>query len=565
MTDEPRGARDAAPSERGGSTVLQVSGLSVDFVGRAQVTQAVRSVSVAVERGEILALVGESGSGKSVTAMAVMRLLPPTARVSGSIRLGEIELTACSAPEIRSIRGSRIGMVFQDPMRALNPVFTVGWQVAETIRLHQPGLSHAERMDKVVDVLERAGIPEPRRRLEQYPHELSGGLRQRVMIAMAVANEPELVIADEATTALDVTVQAEILELFRELRDRTGMAIVVITHNMGVVADVADRVVVMRAGEVVEQAPVEKLFGRPEHAYTQELLSSVPRLSRPAVGVAEPVRGDDRETVLDVRDLAVDFGPRGRRVRAVDGVSLRIAAGQVVGLVGESGSGKSTVGRAALGLYAPGAGTISVLGQDLARLSRRELQRLRRNCALVLQDPGSSLDPRMTIRQSIAEPMAINGVGRRSSRERRVAEVLDMVRLGAGFAGRYPHELSGGQLQRASIARALVLEPRLLVADEPTSALDVSVQASVLEVFLDLQREIGFACLFITHDLAVVSMLASEVIIMSQGRVVEAGAPGSVLFDPREEYTRRLVAAAPVPDPVEQRRRRHERIASLRP
>jgi peptide/nickel transport system ATP-binding protein len=561
------GAREVSGPRAGSERlpVLDIDGLSVDFVGRGQVTHAVRSVSITVERGEILALVGESGSGKSVTAMAAMRLLPPTARVSGSIRLGEVDLAASGAPDIRSIRGSRIGMVFQDPMRALNPVFTVGWQVAETIRLHQPELSRAERTASVLDVLERAGIPEPRRRLEQYPHELSGGLRQRVMIAMAVANEPELVIADEATTALDVTVQAEILELFRELRERTGMALVVITHNMGVVADVADRVVVMRAGEVVEQAPVEALFAQPEHAYTRELLSAVPRLSRPGATPAEPVRAEGREPVLEIRDLAVEFGPRGRRFRAIDGVSLQIAAGQVVGLVGESGSGKSTVGRAAVGLYPPAAGSISVLGQDLARLARRELQRLRRSCALVLQDPASSLDPRMTLRQSIAEPMAINGVGRRSSRERRVAEVLDMVRLGAGFAGRYPHELSGGQLQRASIARALVLEPRLLVADEPTSALDVSVQASVLEVFLDLQREIGFACLFITHDLAVVSMLANEVIIMSQGRVVETGAPGSVLFEPREEYTRRLVGAAPVPDPVEQRRRRRERIASLRP
>ena len=551
--------------------VLVIDNLSVDFVSRAKTTHAVRDVSFSVGPSEILTVVGESGSGKSVTALSIVRLLPTTARMSGSINLSGIDLGSLSEEGMRKVRGADIGMVFQDPMQALNPVFTIGWQVIEAIKLHQRYLNRAQLHKRARELLKRAGIADAERRLDQYPHELSGGLRQRVMIAIAIANDPKLLIADEATTALDVTVQAEILDLFRDLRDESGMSFLVITHNMGVVADVADRVVVMRDGRDVEVAAVDQLFAHPENKYTTELLASVPRFVPHPPGTRfgsshaseiVPLILDDSETkdaeklVLEVKDLVVEFGTRGSRFRAVDGVSLQIGHGEIVGLVGESGSGKSTVGRAAAGLYAAKSGSVSVLGEDLSKLGRRHLHEVRRRCAIVLQDPSSSLDPRMTVGQSIAEPMIINGLGSRYEREHRVARVLDSVRLGSGLASRYPHELSGGQRQRASIARALVLEPQLMIADEPTSSLDVSVQASVLDLFLDLQRDIGFACLFITHDLAVVSVLAHRVVIMSQGKVVEDGDTDQVFFAPRQLYTRRLVEAVPVPDPPEQRRRR---------
>jgi peptide/nickel transport system ATP-binding protein len=400
--------------------VLDIRNLSVDFVSHAETTHAVRDVSFSVGLSEILALVGESGSGKSVTASSVVRLLPNTARMSGSINLSGTDLESLSEAQMRKVRGAEIGMVFQDPMQALNPVFTVGWQVAEAVKLHQRHLDRAQLGKRAGELLRRAGIADAERRLDQYPHELSGGLRQRVMIAIAIANDPKLLIADEATTALDVTVQAEILDLFRDLRDESGMAVLVITHNMGVVADVADQVVVMRDGRVIEEAPVDQLFAHPEHAYTTELLASVPRFvphppgtrfgSAFASDSASPIR-DSVETkgagdlVLEVNDLVVEFGTRGSRFRAVDGVSLHIDQGEIVGLVGESGSGKSTVGRAAAGLYSASSGSVSVLGDDLSKLGRRRLHEVRRRCALVLQDPSSSLDPRMTVGQSIAEPI----------------------------------------------------------------------------------------------------------------------------------------------------------------
>lgn len=545
--------------------VLTIENLTVDFRGQQGITHAVRGLSLEAARGEIVAVVGESGSGKSVTAMSVMGLLPPTAERSGRILLEGQDLGTLDEKAMRAVRGSRIGMVFQDPMRALNPVYTVGWQVAEAIRLHAPTIRKQDLVPRATELLRRAGIPQPERRLGQYPHELSGGLRQRVMIAIAIANEPALLIADEATTALDVTVQAEILDLLRHMRDQTGMAMLVITHNMGVVADVADRVVVMRAGRCMEQASVGDLFSRPQDPYTAHLLSSVPRLARhprrtPAAGVSSPneegTKHEEPKRALEFEDVVIEFGRRSSRLRAVDRVSLSVEAGQIVGLVGESGSGKSTLGRAAVGLYRPTSGTVRIDGRELSMLRRRSLRTLRRHCSIVMQDPGSSLDPRMTIAQSIAEPMVINGVGSRRERRTRVLEVLDQVRLGPAFAARYPHQMSGGQLQRASIARALVLQPSLLIADEPTSALDVSVQASVLEVLLQLQQDSGFACLFITHDLAVVSMLADRVVVMHQGRIVEQGDREQVLFEPSDAYTRRLVGASPVPDAEEQRRRR---------
>ncbi|WP_308211681.1 ABC transporter ATP-binding protein [Actinoallomurus soli] len=550
------------------SPALAIEDLHVSFSGSggSGKVRAVDGVSIRVDPGEIVAVVGESGSGKSVTSMSTLGLLPPTASTSGSVRVGGVDVTTLDGPALRAVRGSEIAMVFQEPMTALNPAFTVGWQVAEALRLHIDGLSRKQALDRAAELLETVGIRDARRRLGQYPHELSGGLRQRVMIAMAIACEPKVLIADEATTALDVTVQAEILDLLRDLRERFGTAMLVITHNMGVVADIADRVVVMYQGKVVEEAPVEELFAGPRADYTKRLLGAVPRLrprgdertGEPAVAGEPAAPG---EAALAIENLVVQFrGKGGAKVRAVDNVSLTVAKGEVLGLVGESGSGKSTLGRAAIGLITPASGTVRLLGDSLTGARGSALRRLRRRCGIVFQDPASSLDPRMTVGDCIAEPLVINKVG---DRDERVVALLESVRLDPAVRLRYPHELSGGQRQRIGIARALALDPDLVIADEPTSALDVSVQAAVLDVFLELQARLGFACLFITHDLAVVGLVSDRVAVLNQGKLVEEGPRDQVLFDPREDYTRRLISSAPVPDPVEQRERR-ARAAELR-
>ena len=531
-----------------------------DLVVSFGAARAVDGVSLSVSPGEIVAIVGESGSGKSMTAMAAMGLLPPTATWTGDIRVGGTSLRELSSAQRRKLRGSQIAMVFQEPMTALNPSFTVGWQVAEAVRVHDRSVSRSAALGKAAELLSLAGIPDPDKRLSQFPHELSGGLRQRVMIAIAIACDPAVLMADEATTALDVTVQAEILDLLREIRERLGTAILVITHNMGVVADSADRVVVMHDGTIVEQAPVDDLFHRPAEDYTRTLLASVPRLE-PRPDKAAPDAGSDTP-VLAVENLTVDFGSRvSGSLRAVDSVSVSLGKGEILGLVGESGSGKSTVGRCAIGLLSPSAGSVRLLGEELSSARGGKLRRLRQRCGIVFQDPGSSLDPRMTIEECVAEPLVIARAGNQAERAARVAELLESVRLDPAVAARYPHELSGGQRQRISIARALALRPELLVADEPTSALDVSVQATVLDLLLDLQAELGFACLFITHDLAVVSFLAHRVAVMRSGKLVEIGERDQVLFSPAEDYTRRLVASAPVPDPGEQRQRRASRLS----
>ncbi|MCV2395328.1 ABC transporter ATP-binding protein [Actinotalea sp. M2MS4P-6] len=541
--------------------VLTVRDLSVTFRvdgGRSPDVHAVRGLSYDLHRGEVLAIVGESGSGKSVSSMALMGLLPRTATIAGSARLGDIDLLDPHA-DLEPVRGARIAMIFQDPVGALDPVFTIGYQLDEMLRRHVPGMGRAARRARAVELLQMVELPDPEQRLRFYPHQLSGGQCQRVMIAMALACDPEVLVADEPTTALDVTVQQEVLDVLRRLRARTSAAIVLITHDMGVVADLADRVVVMRHGEAVEQAPVEDLFVRPTAAYTRQLLDAVPR-----IGTADRVSdADQRERpVLAVQDLVVEYrNQRGRHVRAIDGVTLHVQPGEMLALVGESGSGKSTLGRCALGLAPLTSGTVEVVGVRLGESSRAALRRARTSIGVVFQNPGGSMNPRYTIGQSVGEPLRVHAGLRGAALERRVGALLESVELPASWASRYPHELSGGQRQRVSIARAIALEPALLIADEPTSALDVSVQATVLELFREVQQRFRFACLFISHDLAVVDELADRVAVMHRGKVVEAGDRRSVLQAPEHEYTRRLLAAAPVPDPVEQSARRRRRLA----
>ncbi|MGW5453413.1 ABC transporter ATP-binding protein [Nocardia sp. NPDC003979] len=541
------------------TAALAVSGLSVTFTTDAGPVHAVRDVSYEVFPGEVLAIVGESGSGKSVSSRTAIGLLPQSASVRGLVTIGDRPVTSMTEKQLTALRGGAVSMVFQEPARALDPLFTVGFQICEALRAHS-GMSRKDAKAKAVELLRLVGLPDPEHRVDYYPHQLSGGQKQRVMIAIAISCEPKVIIADEPTTALDVTVQAEILELLRDLRDRLGSAIVLITHNMGVVADLADRVVVMRAGEVVEQAPVHELFASPKAEYTRALLDAVPHLGSTT---ARPEPDRTVEPVLDVRDLVVTFpGPFGRPpFRAVDKVSLQIRPGETLGLVGESGSGKSTIGRCVAALQRPTEGHVLIRGQDIAGLSPRKLRPIRRRFGFVFQDPAGSLNPRMTVGECVAEPLLVHGVGDKASIRERVRHMLDDVHLPAGTENRYPHELSGGQRQRASLARALVLDPDLLVADEPTSALDVSVQAAVLELFAELQRGCGWACLFISHDLAVVDQLADRIMVLRDGTCVEEGDNEQILRNPRHDYTRRLVAAVPVPDPVEQRRRRTELAA----
>ncbi|NGN64335.1 ABC transporter ATP-binding protein [Streptomyces sp. A7024] len=541
-------------------TVLTVDGLSVDFRIAGEWTPAVKDISFTVGKGEVVALVGESGSGKSVSSMSVLGLVGGNVRHSGSIRFHDTELLGLDHEALRGIRGKRIAMIFQEPMTALNPVYTIGRQIAEAIRCHEP-MSAADARTRAVELLTKVGIPEPERRVDSYPHQLSGGQRQRAMIAMAISGSPEVIIADEPTTALDVTVQAEILDLLRGLQKDLGSAVLIITHDMGVVADLADRVIVMKRGEVVEEAPVERLFAAPRHDYTRTLLAAVPK--PPTPGEAEPVpeatsTGGTATATLRVTDLEVEYpGRLGEKgFKAVHGVSLSIRKGEVLALVGESGSGKSTIGRAIVGLARATAGSIQVCGTDVTRLTGRRLRAFRPTYSMVFQDPGASLNPRLSIGDSIAAPLLVNRTADRAGARARVAELLEQVELPASWAERFPHELSGGQRQRIGIARALALEPELLIADEPTSALDVSVQATVLRLFRELQDRLGFSCLFISHDLGVVELLAHEVAVLQHGRLVEHGPAREVLARPRTDYTKRLVAAAPVPDPARQAERR---------
>ena len=548
-------------------TVLQLDRVSVSFGSGSATIPVTSEVSFTVRRGETIALVGESGSGKSVTAMSILDLLPGNAHATGSIRFHDTEMIGASEATIRAARGARIGVIFQEPMTALNPVYTIGTLIGQALRSHR-ARSGSEVRERTLELLRLVGMPEPEKRIHSYPHQLSGGQRQRAMIAMAISGDPEVLIADEPTTALDVTVQADILALLARLQRTLGMGMIFITHDMGVVAEVADRVCVMRSGEIVEQADVFELFANPKHEYTKKLLAAVPHLGQdsPTTPITV-VQGEGQARAPDalrITDLRVTypgrFGTAG--FTAVDGVSLNIPRGEMVGLVGESGSGKSTIGRAIIGLVPVSAGTIEVDGRSLTGLSARQQRRERRDVSIVFQDPASSLNPRATIGDSIVEPLKRHGLVRGTRALRlRAAELLERVELPGSWANRFPHELSGGQRQRVGIARAISLNPKLLIADEPTSALDVSVQATVLELFRSLQRDLGFSCLFISHDLAVVEMLANRVVVLRGGRVVEQGDGRQILRTPSEEYTRALVAAAPVPNPAVQKKRAQAREA----
>ena len=537
--------------------ILEIENLSIRFGATGD--PVVDGLNLTVGRGEILALVGESGSGKSMTAKAVLGLLPNNAEASGSIRLGGAQVVGAGEGTLARLRGTRAAMVFQEPQTALNPVQKVGWQIAQALRAHGK-VGRAEARARAVELLRLVEIPDPERRVDWYPHQLSGGQKQRVVIALALSGDPDLLIADEPTTALDVTVQAEILTLLRGLRTERGAAILLITHNMGVVADIADRVAVMRRGELVEESGVHELFSAPREKYTTQLLAAVPRLG----DNAGPVGPVPAEPVLVVRDLDVVYPARlgNKEFHALRGVGFEVGAGEVLGLVGESGSGKTTLGRAALGVVRATSGSVVFDGTDLGTVSRRDLRGLRKGVALVHQDPAASLDPRRSIGDSVAEPLVVHRAASGALLRARVGDLLEAVRLPRSFAERRPAELSGGQRQRVALARALVLAPRLLVADEPTSALDVSVQSEILDLFADLREEFRFACLFISHDLAVVNRVADRVAVLRGGEMVEIGSTASVFGDPQQDYTRGLLGAVPVPDPVEQRRRREDRVAS---
>jgi oligopeptide/dipeptide ABC transporter ATP-binding protein len=612
--------------QRAGVSLLTVTNLTVTFPTEAERVNAVRGMNFDVAAGEVVALVGESGSGKSATAMAIIGLLPEYAEVSGSIRLQGNELLGLSDSQMSQIRGKSIGTVFQDPMSALTPVYTVGDQIAEALEVHNRGIGKRDGQSRAVELLELVGIAQPERRARSFPHELSGGERQRVVIAIAIANDPDLLICDEPTTALDVTVQTQILEVLKTARDVTGAGVLIITHDLGVVAEFADRALVMYAGRAVESAAVEVLYRDRRMPYTAGLLGSAPRLNAPqgarlvpipgappsmaalppgcpfaprcplaiddcranepelieiarghraacirtehvagrtaaeiyGVSTEAPAAAADAEApvVLRVRDLAKTYkltkGVVLRRqvgeVRAVDGVSFELQQGRTLGIVGESGSGKSTTLHQILDLSAPQSGSIEVLGADVATLDRRTRRALRCDLQVVFQDPVASLDPRLPVFEVLAEPLQANGFDKANT-DSRVAQLLGIVGLRREDASRYPAEFSGGQKQRIGIARALALQPKILALDEPVSALDVSIQAGIINLLLDLQERFGLSYLFVSHDLSVVKHLAHRVAVMYKGKIVEQGDGDQVFANPQQDYTRRLLAAVPQPEP----------------
>ena len=560
--------------------VLSVDQLSASFRVDGVWRTVVDEVSFELRGGEVLAVVGESGSGKSVTALSIMRLLSDVnGRIAGQVRLQDRGLLTLSEEEMREVRGNEIAMIFQEPMTSLNPVLTIGFQISEVLRYHR-GLDASAARAETLRILDRVRIPAARERLTDFPHRFSGGMRQRVMIAMALCCRPKVLIADEPTTALDVTIQAQILELIKVLQDEDGMSVLFITHDMGVVAEIADRVLVMWQGRKVEEGTTRALFETPRHPYTRSLLAAVPKLGSmrgkaapERLCVVDPQTGAAGETagplappagdaLLKVKGLTTRFDIRGGllrgvvgRVHAVEDVSFDLKPGETLALVGESGCGKSTTGRSILRLIEPAAGSIRFAETDVRALDRRGLKQMRRRMQMVFQDPYGSLDPRRTAGEAIAEPIVVHGLASRKAASGRVAELLRQVGLSPDMAERLPHEFSGGQRQRLCIARALALAPELIVADEAVSALDVTIKAQVLNLMMDLQAELGLAYLFISHDMAVVERVSHRIAVMYLGEIVEIGPRAAIIGDPQHPYTRKLMAAVPVPDPARARRR----------
>ena len=544
------------------NAVLEVESYNLDFWVDGVWYPAAIDMNYSIQAGKVLAIVGESGSGKSSSSMGLMGLLASNARVNGSVKIKGTPMLGANDATLRKFRGKEVAYIFQEPMTAMNPVYTIGFQIIETLRAHFD-ISSEDARAKAIDLLKLVEIPSPETSVDKYPHQLSGGQRQRAMIAQALACDPALLIADEPTTALDVTVQAEILDLMRNLKDKLNSAVLLITHDMGVVADMADDILVMKDGKTVEYDTADNIFNRPQHPYTQQLLASVPKLGSVAVRELHNSDGAKTEPVLKLENVTIEYPKRGRApaFKAVTDFSLEIYPGEIVGLVGESGSGKTTIGRASIGLLPIKEGTISVAGNDISNADMKALSQIRRHTGIVFQDPASSLNPRLPIGESIGEPMLLAGVAKGADLHRRVEDLLDSVELPRSYRNRYPHELSGGQRQRIGIARALALTPDLLIADEPTSALDVSVQARFLDLLQGLQEQLKFACLFITHDLAVVDILSHRIAVMQNGRLVEQGPRDQILKNPQDPYTQRLIEAVPVPDPAEQKRRREARLA----
>jgi len=543
--------------------VLKVENYSVDFWVDGVWYPAAIDMNFELEAGKVLAIVGESGSGKSTTALGLMNLLASNARMSGSILVKGEEMLDASPQVLHKFRGNEVAYIFQEPMTALNPVYTIGFQIIETLRNHFDMGPKVAR-ERALELITMVEIPDPATSIDKYPHQLSGGQRQRAMIAQALACDPGLLVADEPTTALDVTVQAEVLDLMRNLKDKLNSAILLITHDMGVVADMADEILVMKDGLTVEHGSADQIFNRPQHPYTQQLLAAVPKLGSTARRALPYNESSKPAPVLKLENVTIAYPKRGRipEFVAAKNVSLEIYPGEILGLVGESGSGKTTIGRASIGLLPIKEGKLEIVGRDISRASSKELFSIRRHTGIVFQDPASSLNPRLPIGESIGEPLFLAGEAKGADLAHRVEDLLDQVELPRSYRNRYPHELSGGQRQRVGIARALALTPDLLIADEPTSALDVSVQARFLDLLQELQGKLHFACLFISHDLAVVDILAHRIAVMQNGELVEVGDRDQILQHPKSEYTRRLIAAVPVPDPAEQRIRREARLAA---
>lgn len=543
-------------------SILQVKNLTVSFQGREQEIEAVRGVSFEVKRGETLGIVGESGSGKSVTARSIMRLLPspPSFMKDGEVIFLGQDLAQYSEKEMEAIRGKDMGMIFQDPMTSLNPTIKIGKQIAESLIKHQK-LSKKEAKKEAIEMLKLVGIRDSERRFEQYPHEFSGGMRQRVMIAIALACRPALLIADEPTTALDVTVQAQILNLMKNIQERFGTSIILITHDLGVVAGMCDQVLVMKDGVIVERGTTTEIFENPQHPYTLKLLHALPRLDDKKKPKATPtvITGGNAKPILQVNSLSQHFNlGKGNILKAVNDISFHIHEGETLGVVGESGCGKSTTGRAILRLHEPTQGDILYQGVAVNRLKAAEMKVMRKHMQMIFQDPYASLNPRLKVLDIIGEALDVHQLGgSKEKRKYRVEELLDMVGLDPTFASRYPHEFSGGQRQRIGIARALAVEPKFIVCDEPLSALDVSIQSQIVKLLEELQQRLGLTYLFIAHDLSMVKHISDRVAVMYMGKIVEMAESEELYSNPQHEYTKKLLSAIPVPDPkIESQKRR---------